>query len=127
MIRLINVSYTNEYSVDLSKITIELTVEDSLNNFKRIKDEFFINYERKFHSTDSKLLINVVFQFRSKINDNVTITNTELIDLVQSHKRQYVLSAPSEASLIISNILKSAGFPSVITKPTFIEETEDKQ
>lgn len=124
MMRLINVSYKNNYPAEMSETSIELAAEDSLSDFRMEKNEFLATYERKFHSVDSKILIDIAFQFRSKIKNNVSITNQELIDLIQKHKNQYVLFAPSEASLIIANIMKSAGFPPVITSPTFIEKTK---
>lgn len=125
MMRLIKVSYTNEMPVDSTGTSVELIAEDSLNNFERKENEIFATYERKFHSTDSKILISVVFQFRSAIKNESKVSDSELIDLIQKHKSQYVLLAPSEASLIITNIMKSAGFPPVITPPTFIEKTKN--
>ena len=123
MKRLINVSYKNDYPVEMSEVSIKLAVEDSLTDFRVEKNEIFSTYERKFHSVDSKILIDITFQFRSKIKADVSITNQELIALIQKHENQYVLFAPSEASLIIANIMKSAGFPPVITAPTFIEKS----
>lgn len=122
MVRLQNVLFVNDYPIDTEEGTLEFTAGDSLGDFQKAEDEIFATYKRIFSSTDSHIKVEVTFQFRSKIKQNIQVEDQELIHAIQDQKDQFVLFAPSDASIIIANIMKSAGFPPLVTQPTFIEK-----
>lgn len=127
MLKLKQVSFLNDYLNDKPEGTINFKLEDSLSDFYRDDENHnktFVNYKRKIYSTNTNsICLEVTFQFCSIIKEGINPSDQEIKDLINQNKRKFVLFAPAEASVIISNIMQSAGFPPIVTQPTYLENS----
>lgn len=123
--RLKKVSFINEYPIDIPDKTFTFMADDSLGDIKIAGTKIETIYQRNFYSEDLKIKVEVEFCFRAEIKPDVEISEQELLDIIKKNKKKFFLFAPAESSLIISNIMRSAGFPPMVTQPTFIEKEEE--
>ena len=89
------------------------------------ESELTVLYTRKMYNTPRNLEISATFELSAQLNEGVTATLEELIEAINQEKTRFVAFAPAEISLLIGNIMKTAGFPAIITKPSFIEEDDN--
>ena len=108
-----------------SESQIEVFFEDSFSNYTLTESELTVLYTRKMYNTPRNLEISATFELSAQLNEGVTATLEELIEAINQEKTRFVAFAPAEISLLIGNIMKTAGFPAIITKPSFIEEDDN--
>lgn len=111
------------YSNDLKDNSIPLNLDgkDSLQIIG-IENELLISeYERQITSQDGSLRIRVILRVIAKIRDEKQNEAEEIKKMIEENRNDFIAVAASEASLIIANLTKSAGFLPLITQPAFME------
>ncbi len=111
------------YSNDLKDNSIPLNLDgkDSLQIIG-IENELLISeYERQITSQDGSLRIRVILRVIAKIRDERQNEAEEIKKMIEENRNDFIAVAASEASLIIANLTKSAGFLPLITQPAFME------
>lgn len=121
--RLKEVRFKNDLSFENAE-DLQLNFEDSFSQHELSDKGLKVLYTRKVSNISGELEIVVTFEIFAQLKEDTTTTLEEAIQTIDSDKSRFVAFAPFEMSLLIANIMKTGGFPPVITQPSFIEKDE---
>ena len=121
-VQLESVTYHNKLPID-TKTQINLICKDTLGDIQlKNKKSLVLKYQRKVFSEQPGLEAEVVFSFSAKLQENVDLSEAELEGIIRNNIDAFLGFTIPDASLMISNIFKTAGFTPYISQPVFIEE-----
>lgn len=121
-VKLKRVVYQNDYASEyLKSDDCAFSVEDTLSGIHVEEKVILADYKRDIINNDKSINIQVVFEFHARIKDECELTDSEIINVIEQNKNEFVFFIPAEASILISNISKSAKIPPIVSSPEFIE------
>lgn len=120
-VRLTNLTFENNFPA-VAVVETEVSANDYLGDYCLSEKVFEATFKRTLSTMDKNLQLQVIFKIVSTFLDGVDENKDEIIKAVESNKNEFLGFSISEASIVISNVMRSSGFPPVITQPAFIEQ-----